>query len=91
MKKKLSFLCALLLLTASVTMGQNYQFPYNGQFEYWTSTGSNDAVPKGWQSFNTAQCELFIGCNSAKTNHSNRVDGHDGGYGLEIYCKFVSF
>ena len=89
MKKKLSFLCALLLLTASVTMGQNYQFPYNGQFEYWTSEQSDKAVPKGWQSFNTAQCELFIGCSTAKTNHSNKVDGHGGGSALEIYCKTV--
>lgn len=93
MKKKLSFLCALLLLTASVTMGQNYQFPYNGQFEYWTSTGSDNAVPKGWQSFNTAQCDLTglaaLGCGTAKTNHSNKVDGHGGGSALEIYCKTV--
>ena len=61
MKKTLTFLSVLLFLTASVTMGQNYQFPYNGQFEYWTSTGEDNAVPKGWHTFNEAQCELWIG------------------------------
>ncbi len=65
MKKKLSFLCALLLLTASVTMGQtptaaNTQFPNPG-FETWTNhSGATAAqgtkeVPDNWHTFDEVQ------------------------------------
>ena len=65
MKKKLSILSVLLLLTASVTMGQtptpaNTQFPNPG-FEKWTNHSSASAyqgtkeVPDNWHTFDEGQ------------------------------------
>jgi len=95
MKKKLSFLFALLLLTAGVTMGQitqtNTQFPNPG-FEKWSShSGSN--VPVHWHTFDEILCDLWVGCGTASSNHHNQKSDadnvHSGSHAIELYCTSV--
>jgi hypothetical protein len=91
--KKFTLIALCLLFAATAAQAQGaYQFP-NADFENWTSTTNNDAVPANWHTFNTMQCDLpwyvRIGCSTAKTNHSNRVTRDGGGYALEMYAKKV--
>ncbi|MBO4488639.1 MAG: hypothetical protein J5741_03150, partial [Bacteroidales bacterium] len=75
MKKSLSFLSVLLFLTASVTMGQNYQVPNNTFEGSWIQ---DNTVPSGWHSFKDAAGNYAGTVNG--TNYSSRETGHGTGY-----------
>ena len=83
MKKTLTFLSVLLFLTASVTMGQHYQFP-NPSFKNWT----NNSVPRGWHSFSDAGGWLSF----AVSDHSGKASDRFGtsNHACYIYAKKVS-
>ena len=94
MKKRLSILSVLLLLTASATMGQNYQLP-NPDFDNWRRTnGNGDDIPTSWHAFDDAQCNLVfllsLSCGSVRSNHNNRITGYQGGYAAELEAVEVA-
>lgn len=78
MKKKLSILSVLLLLTVSLIYGQNYQMP-NNTFENWDdpNTSSTTQVPAGWHSFSDAGGSW---ASMSSTNHSGPRTGHNSTY-----------
>ena len=83
--ERFTILGVLLFLMAGVTMGQGlYQFP-NADMENWRSgyTSNGDAVPSDWHSFHDSDCGLTIGCGTARSNHSNIVDGWNGDHAMD--------
>ena len=94
--KKITFLTLLLFFTFGAIFGQApedcgpYQFP-NPDFQYW----DDDGLPKFWYSFSDIQCDLWVGCNSARENHHNKLSGTNAqsgsGYSIDIYVKSVLF
>ncbi len=105
MKKSLTLLSVLLLLTASVTMGQtqtNTQFPNPG-FEYWVN--HPDAEPYkgvlGWTNYGyitklpynwhtfDEANATILGSGTAKKTHHKQASGRTGNYSMSIYCATV--
>ena len=86
MKKRLSILSVLLLLTASVTMGQtptpaNTQFPNPG-FEKWTNHNCSTAqgtseVPDNWHTFDEVKYDTWPGGSLAKKTSHFKLSGQN--------------
>ncbi len=82
----IKILLLLTLLTCSKINAQVYQIP-NGNFESWSN-----GVPNNWNTFNTANCHLSIGCGSAQSNHHSEESGRPGSSGsksLKIYATSI--
>ncbi|MBO7491357.1 MAG: hypothetical protein J6T59_02835, partial [Bacteroidales bacterium] len=105
MKKTLTFLGALLFLTASVTMGQtpnqtNTQFPNPG-FEKWVAhSGAHPYDPiltnYGYITDLPYNWHTFdeanatiVGASTAKKTHHKRSSGYKNDYAISIYCATV--
>ncbi|MCR4680219.1 MAG: hypothetical protein K5636_01230 [Bacteroidales bacterium] len=65
----------------------------NHDFEQWSTTTQDKALPKYWHSYGDGDCKLkgiySWGCSLTTKDHSNRVAGHRG-YGCEIFTKTLS-
>ena len=98
--KKLTFLCAAVMITAALifnsekAISQVYQLENPG-FENWP--GSATTEPTGWNSFPSASCELSgiiniggVACRTATTTrHERSTDvrpGSTGQYSCKIYA-----
>ena len=95
MKKRLSILSVLLLLTASIFAQGLYQLP-NSDFDNWRRTnGNGDDMPTSWHSFDDASCNLpwyisWIGCGTVTTNHNNQIPGYTTTHAAEMYATSVA-
>ena len=92
--KNFTFLTAIIAIFALAipqnTYSQVYQFENPG-FEQWDG-GSADE-PTGWNSYPSGNCEMVVGCSTAKTKRHNRSEdvrpGSTGQYSCLIYSKSV--
>ncbi|MBR3945735.1 MAG: hypothetical protein IKJ56_01390, partial [Bacteroidales bacterium] len=90
--KKLTFLCVAVMITAALifkaenSFSQVYQLE-NSDFEDWP--GGATTEPTGWNSFESGNCTLWIGCGTAtSTRHTRSTDvrpGSTGQYSIKIY------
>ncbi|MBR5983478.1 MAG: T9SS type A sorting domain-containing protein [Bacteroidales bacterium] len=92
--KNFTFFTAIIaifaLATPKNTYSQVYQFENPG-FEQWD--GDSNDEPTGWNSYLSANCEMFVGCNSAiHLGHERSTDtrpGSTGSYSCCIYSANV--
>jgi hypothetical protein len=94
LRMKRIFLYILITLFScyiSILSAQTYQLP-NADFETWDSLAVQ-SEPSNWNSFQTAQCMLPIGCAMAMKPHHYRVDGgrpgSAGNYYLTLYSNNI--
>ena len=83
--KNFTFFTAIIA-TPQNTYSQVYQFENPG-FEQWD--GDSDDEPTGWNSYLSANCEMWVGCNSAiHRGHERSLDTRPGSTGSYSCCIY---